>query len=99
MIRRLSRLLGFDQCWHDWEYLEGSTVDKVRHEIDSERAGRHLSIVGCSRARDQFVYRRVCLKCRKVEDTIAEARKDYIASIVLKNERQQLALAIERKSQ
>ncbi len=83
-----------DGCWHDWEVTRTAKPSDVRRAVDRDRSGKEryageVDLFGeC-----ESLYVRVCLKCGKVEDTIAAERDRYVAE--LERKRQRRAKAVE----
>lgn len=86
----------FRGCSHDWEYLEHITRNRLRHQIESSIAGHYLPIGPDDETR---LYRRCCLKCGAVEDSIATAREEILAEIRIGEERRMRALEIYKQSE
>lgn len=59
-------------CWHDWETVLYARRSDMRKEIGSKH-GRNWRGLPFS-AQDTVYIQRVCLKCGKVDDQIADAR-------------------------
>lgn len=94
MLNVFSWLFG-GECQHDWVSLAYESQTNIEHRIESELAGRYLPVGPDDDSRVHV--RRVCLKCKTVDDPIAKAEAEYRQLCAERNCRERRARAIAER--